>query len=147
MQKLSDLQQPTNFTFSRRNRKIYSMYKDELRTKTHIAKTYGLSRQRVQQLIKKMDDYDYDSKRKCVPAVFMKDMILAPKLHDFFESHGVSNKTIKEFVSDHGIYWMYLRGGLGRRSFQALIDAIRDNGYVKEAELLQKEIESIKSGT
>ena len=145
METLSNQQPLTNYTFSERNRRIYSMHKDELRTMTHVAKVYGLTRQRVQQLIKKMDDYGYDESRRCVPAIYLKNMILPPRLHDFFRKRNLHSKTIPEFVEDYGIYYMYVEGGIGDRSFRSFIEAVRANGYEEEAQRLEKDLENVKS--
>ncbi len=143
MQLLSQHKPPINHTFNERNRLIYSMCKDERRTMSFVARKFGLTRQRVQQLLKRMDEFGYGKNRFIVPAVFIKDMILPPRLHNFFKRHNVSDKTIKQFVAENGVYWMYLKGGLGIRSYQYFIEAIKNNGYVDEAKLLENEIRGL----
>ncbi len=141
------IQKPiTNYTFSERNRRIYSMHRDELRTMSYIAKTYNITRQRVQQLIKKMDEYGYGANRFIVPAVYLREMILPPRIHNFFREKGIQNKTIKEFVEEYGIYYLYVEGGIGDRSFSDFIEAVRANGYEEEAQRLEKDVVSVKSG-
>jgi len=146
MQTLSSKPPITNHTFSERNRRIYSMYRDELRTMSYIARLYGLTRQRVQQLIKRMEEYGYGANRFLVPAVFLKDMILPPRLHNFFREKKLQDMTIKDFVEDYGIYYMYVEGGIGERSFDTFIQAVRVNGYEEEAQRLEKDVASVKSG-
>tara|TARA_R100000479_G_C6289618_1_gene166085 strand:- start:152 stop:520 length:369 start_codon:yes stop_codon:yes gene_type:complete len=119
------------------------MCKDERRTMSFVARKFGLTRQRVQQLLKRMDEFGYGKNRFIVPAVFIKDMILPPRLHNFFKRHNVSDKTIKQFVAENGVYWMYLKGGLGIRFYQYFIEAIKNNGYVDEAKLLENEIRGL----
>tara|TARA_R100000458_G_C8256159_1_gene232285 strand:- start:285 stop:635 length:351 start_codon:yes stop_codon:yes gene_type:complete len=113
---------------------------------SYIAKTYNITRQRVQQLIKKMDEYGYGANRFIVPAVYLREMILPPRIHNFFREKGIQNKTIKEFVEEYGIYYLYVEGGIGDRSFSDFIEAVRANGYEEEAQRLEKDVVSVKSG-
>tara|TARA_X000001388_G_C2224343_1_gene120566 strand:+ start:1191 stop:1478 length:288 start_codon:yes stop_codon:yes gene_type:complete len=93
-----------------------------------------------------MEEYGYGANRFLVPAVFLKDMILPPRLHNFFREKKLQDMTIKGFVEDYGIYYMYVEGGIGERSFDTFIQAVRVNGYEEEAQRLEKDVASVKSG-
>ena len=40
---------------------------------------------------------------------------------------------------------MYVEGGIGDRSFRSFIEAVSANGYEKEAQRLEKDLENVKS--